>query len=137
MPVKKSSPKTKAKTNVKKVAAKVVKKAAKKPAKKVTPKKVTPKKAAPNKRAPAANAIRVPRAKVSSFDPDRKLERNQLLKTQVLNFAEMNRQLPEYLRCPIAVESIQTEGQAAAYIRHVSTHLAAGEGLTKTRGGAE
>ena len=93
------------------------------------------KKKAPAKKAPPANVVRVPRAKTSSFDPDRKLDRNQLLKTQVLHFAEMNYLLPKKLRCEIPLESIQTEGEAAEYIRHIGTHLAAGRGVAKTRKG--
>ena len=70
-----------------------------------------------------ANAIRLPKMQKTWFDADRSLEGNSLLKNQVEHFHELEQGFPKEQRSGIPLESIETEGQAADYIRRVTLLL--------------
>jgi len=67
--------------------------------------------------------IRVPKTPRSSFNPHRALSKNVLLQNQVMHFAHVEQKLPPEERTGIDVASIQTEGQAAEYIRRITQKL--------------
>ncbi len=126
-----SSKKTVKKAAAKKAASKSTAKrarraaAAPKPApKKSAAKKSTAKKKASSRRKAApSNEIRLPKMQAAWFDAGRSLDGNSLLKNQVEHFLELERGFPEELRSGLTLESIQTEGQAADYIRRVTLLL--------------
>jgi hypothetical protein len=66
------------------------------------------------------NFIRVPKPSRAAYNPNRPLEKNTLIQSQVLHFQEAEKNLPESLRTGVDVAKIATEGQAAAYIRKVT-----------------
>jgi hypothetical protein len=75
--------------------------------------------------------IRVPRPSKDAFNPKRMLARNTLLLNQVKHFHALEMELPPAQRTGIDFESIQTEGDAAKYIRamtHILHPRAAGSG---------
>ena len=67
--------------------------------------------------------IRVPRTARSSYQPHRPLHKNVLLQNQVKHFREIEKGLPPEDQTGTPIESIQTEGQAAEYIRHITGKL--------------
>jgi hypothetical protein len=67
-----------------------------------------------------ANIIPVPKPSGKAFNPGRLLSRNTLVEAQVKHFAEADKNLPPELQTGIDINSITTEGQAAAYIRKVT-----------------
>jgi|HubBroStandDraft_6_1064221.scaffolds.fasta_scaffold5686412_1 hypothetical protein len=77
-----------------------------------------------------ANIIPVPKPSGNAFNPDRPLSRNALVQAQVKHFEEADRNLPPDLQTGMDINSITTEGQAAAYIRKVT------EAIHKTGGRA-
>lgn len=62
--------------------------------------------------------IHVPRPPESAYDPDRPM--SSLLKSQVEHLREAESKLPLKYRSEIYVRAIQTEGEAARYIRDVT-----------------
>jgi hypothetical protein len=62
--------------------------------------------------------IPVPRPKKSAHNPDRLV--SSLLQTQMRHLHDAERNLPLKYRSAIYINAIQTEGEAAAYIRHVT-----------------
>jgi hypothetical protein len=70
-----------------------------------------------------SQVIRVPKPARSSYQPHRPLARNLLLQNHVKQFHEMERQLPPEQQTGIAVHAIETEGQAAEYIRRMTEKL--------------
>ena len=71
----------------------------------------------------APKAIKVPKPAGTAYDPQRPLEKNQLIQSQVRHFQEVETQLPEQLRTGMDVAAIRTEGQASDYIRKVTMAL--------------
>lgn len=67
--------------------------------------------------------VRVPKANRSSYQPHRPLHKNVLLQNQVKHFRELEKDLPLEHQTGTPIESIQTEGQAAEYIRHITLKL--------------
>jgi hypothetical protein len=67
--------------------------------------------------------VRVPKPARSSYQPHRLLAKNVLLQSQVKHFREMEKQLPPEHQSGIDSEKIQTEGEAADYIRRVTQKL--------------
>ncbi len=67
--------------------------------------------------------IRVPKPARSSYQPHRLLSKNTLLQNQVKHFKELEKDFPPEHRTGISHESIQTEGQAAEYIRRMTGKL--------------
>jgi len=67
--------------------------------------------------------IRVPRPARSSYQPHRPLSKNTLLQNQVKHFRELERRLPPGHQTGLDFDSITTEGQAAEYIRRMTTRL--------------
>lgn len=67
--------------------------------------------------------IRVPKANRDSYQPHRPLHKNVLLQNQVKHFREIEKDLPPEHQSDRSIEFIQTEGQAAEYIRHVTNKL--------------
>ena len=67
--------------------------------------------------------IRVPKPARSSYQPHRLLGKNKLLQNQVKHFHELEKRLPPEQQTGIALESIQTEGHAAEYIRRMTEKL--------------
>lgn len=68
--------------------------------------------------------IPVPKPPKSAYDPDRQM--SSLLKAQVDHLREAESKLPLRYRSELYVRAIQTEGEAARYIRDVTQaiHLA-------------
>ena len=64
--------------------------------------------------------IRVPRTSRGSYQPHRPLSKNKLLQGQVKRFREIEKHFDPEHQSAIAPGTIETEGQAAAYIRHVT-----------------
>jgi len=77
-----------------------------------------------------ANIIRVPKPSRSAYNPDRLLSGNTLVQAQVKHFEEADKQLPPELQTGVDINSIATEGQAAAYIRKVTEAIHKGGGRT-------
>jgi hypothetical protein len=67
--------------------------------------------------------IRVPKTARSSYQPHRPLHKNALLQNQVKHFREIEKDLPPEHQSGIPIESIETEGHAAEYIRHITGKL--------------
>jgi hypothetical protein len=65
--------------------------------------------------------VEVPRPAEGSLNKHRPMPR--LLSTQLLQFRELEMSLPEHRRTGIEVESLETEGQAAEYIRKMTARL--------------
>jgi len=65
--------------------------------------------------------IHVPRPKRSAMDPDRPV--NALLKMQILHLHDAELKLPVGRQTDIYINSIQTEGEAANYIRRVTESI--------------
>jgi hypothetical protein len=81
-----------------------------------------------------SNVIKVPKPGRGAYNPNRPLEKNQLIGAQVKHFKEAEQHLPEHQRTGVDVSSIQTEGQAGHYIRRVTRalHENAGKVARKT-----
>jgi hypothetical protein len=62
--------------------------------------------------------IPVPRPKKNAHNPDRPV--SSLLQTQLRHLRDAERNLPLRYRSEMYINAIQTEGEAAAYIRHVT-----------------
>ena len=62
--------------------------------------------------------IAVPRPKASAMNPER--EANALLQTQIQHLQQAERRLPLRYRSEIYTHAIQTEGEAAEYIREIT-----------------
>ena len=69
------------------------------------------------------NRVRVPKPAPGSFNKERPLERNTLLKNQVDHFRELEKRLLAELQTGIQYEAVKTEGQAAEYIKKMTTIL--------------
>ena len=69
------------------------------------------------------NVVAVPKPSRSSYNPNRPLAKNQLLQAHVQHVHEAERHLPRERRTGIDIKSIQTEGQAAEYIKKVTALL--------------
>lgn len=67
--------------------------------------------------------IRVPRAPRSSYQPHRLLSKNTLLQNHVKHFRELEKDLLPEHQTGIPFDSIETEGQAAEYIRRMTERL--------------
>jgi hypothetical protein len=70
-----------------------------------------------------SNVIRVPKPARTSFDKNRPLAKNTLILNQVKHFREIEEKLAPELQTGINPDSIATEGQAAEYIRAMTTTL--------------
>jgi hypothetical protein len=69
------------------------------------------------------NFVRVPKPASGSFNKERPLKGNALLKNQVDHFHELEKRLLADLQTGIQYETVSTEGQAAEYIRKMTTIL--------------
>lgn len=69
-----------------------------------------------------SNRILVPQVPASSYNPDRPLVKNTLLHSQVRHFRAVEKARPA-LQSGVDFESIQTERQAAEYIRKMTALL--------------
>jgi hypothetical protein len=67
--------------------------------------------------------IRVPKPARSSYQPHRPLSKNTLLQNQVKHFRELEKDLLPEDQTGIPLESIETEGHAAEYIRRMTERL--------------
>jgi hypothetical protein len=65
--------------------------------------------------------VQVPRPHAPEFSPDRPI--TDLVRNQIMHLSLAERHLPARDRSGIDIYSIQTEGQAAEYIRHVTKKL--------------
>jgi len=70
-----------------------------------------------------SNIVRVPKPARTAYNPKRPLAGNTLLKSQVEHLNKLELALPPPQRTGIDPASIQTEGQAAAYIRKITAIL--------------
>jgi len=70
-----------------------------------------------------SNIIRVPKPSPASFNPERPLHENSLLASQVRHCREIEAKLRPQKQAAKKYQSIETEGQAAAYIRQVTLRL--------------
>jgi len=78
------------------------------------------------------NVINVPRPSRASFNRDRPLSANALLQAHVEHMHEAEKNLPPERQSGIDPASINTEGEAAEYIRRV-THALHPEGARRER----
>lgn len=62
--------------------------------------------------------IKVPRPKQTAMDPERPV--NTLLQAQIQHLQQAERQLPLKYRSEIYTHAIQTEGEAAEYIKEIT-----------------
>ena len=69
------------------------------------------------------NRIHVPKPAQKSFNKERRLDGNALLKNQVDHFHSMEKKLLADLETGIQYQDVKTEGQAAAYIRKMTEIL--------------
>jgi hypothetical protein len=67
-----------------------------------------------------SNIVKIPKPSRAAYNPDRPLEKNQLIQAQVKHFQEADRGLPPELQTGVDIASITTEGQASEYIRLVT-----------------
>jgi hypothetical protein len=80
------------------------------------------------------NLIPVPKPRRESYNPNRPLAANALLKKQVEHFHHVEQRLPPEQQTGIDVTLIKTEGEASAYIRRITAILhpqGAGEKVRK------
>jgi hypothetical protein len=69
------------------------------------------------------NAVRVPKPSSSAYNPNRPLEKNALLQSHVTHLQHAEMQLPPEQRTGVEIRDIKTEGEAAEYIRKVTSRL--------------
>jgi hypothetical protein len=69
------------------------------------------------------NIVHVPKPSPASFNPDRPLRKNSLLESQVRHCREIEEKLPPQKLAAKKFQTIETEGQAAEYIKHVTLRL--------------
>ena len=67
-----------------------------------------------------ANVIKLEKPDRAAYNPNRPLEKNQLIQAQFEHFQHVEAKLPAELRTGIDVAGIKTEGQASDYIRRVT-----------------
>lgn len=67
-----------------------------------------------------SNIVKVPKPSRTAYNPDRPLEKNQLIQAQVKHFQEADLGLPPELQTGVDIASVTTEGQASEYIRRVT-----------------
>jgi hypothetical protein len=79
-----------------------------------------------------SNVVQVPKPSPNSFNKNRPLTKNLLILNQVKHFREVEKTLPPEQQTRIDVDAIQTEGQAAEYIRKLTKVL---HGTPLTAGG--
>jgi hypothetical protein len=72
---------------------------------------------------PSTNHVRVPKPAPGAFNKERPLAGNALLKNQVDHFRELEKRLLAELATGIQYEAVKTEGQAADYIKKMTTIL--------------
>ena len=77
----------------------------------------------------SGNVVSVPKPSGTVYNPNRPLSRNTLVEAQVKHFAEAETNLPPELQTGIDVNSITTEGEAAAYIRKITDAIHKSGGL--------
>jgi hypothetical protein len=70
--------------------------------------------------AQASKMIRVPRAKESSYNPNRPLSNNTLLLNQVKHFLEAEKKLPPEQQTGAKLEDFTTEAHASEYVSRVT-----------------
>jgi hypothetical protein len=70
-----------------------------------------------------SNLVHVPKPSRKAYNPNRPLERNLLIKSQVEHFAEADRHLPPEYQTGIDVSTVKTEGQAAEYVKQVTAAI--------------
>src|SRR5437868_11363600 len=76
--------------------------------------------------------IKVPRPPASAFDLDRPV--STLLKNQIRHLQEAEFRLPANMQTNIYINAIKTEGEAADYIRKVTTALHEAHAIGPTMG---
>ncbi len=67
--------------------------------------------------------IRVPKPQRTSYQPHRPLSKNTLLLNQVKHFRHIEKDLPPEHQTGIEADKIETEGQAAEYIRRITEKI--------------
>ncbi len=82
--------------------------------------------------APSTNHVRVPKPSPDSFNKNRPVTKNALLENQIKHFHELEMRLLEQLQTGIRFDDVRTEGDAAEYIRRMTSilhpHLATSAG---------
>ncbi len=71
----------------------------------------------------SSNVVNVPKPPLTAYDPSRPLSKNPLLTAQVTHMRHVEMTLPPEQQTGIPINSIQTEGQAAFYLRKVTQVL--------------
>jgi hypothetical protein len=86
--------------------------------------------------ATSAPVIPVPKPGRGAYNPNRPLRSNALVAAQVQHFAAADNNLPAEFRTGVDPASIQTEGEAASYVRKVTEaiHKSGGIGKVKRAG---
>lgn len=77
-----------------------------------------------------ARVIPVPKPSGTAYNPNRPLSKNTLIQAQLKHFADVEKHLPVELQTGIDVRTIQTEGEASAYIRQVTRAIHQNAGRT-------
>ena len=77
-----------------------------------------------------ARVISVPKPSRTAYNPNRPLSKNTLIQAQVKHFEEAEKHLPPELQTGTDVRTIQTEGEASAYIRRVTRAIHENAGRT-------
>lgn len=83
-----------------------------------------------------ANIIKLQKADRTAYNPDRPLEKNQLIQSQVTHFHIADLELPPELQTGIDIATVLTEGQAGDYIRQVTQAIHSSGGLKPAKEGA-
>lgn len=66
------------------------------------------------------SVVTFPKPSKKAYNPNRPLEKNQLILTQVEHFHHVDQRLPEEFQTHVNLQEIKTEGEAAAYIARVT-----------------
>ena len=69
------------------------------------------------------NHVRVPKPSPASFNRERLVVKNKLLENQVKHFHELEQTVLQQLQTGMRFEDIRTEGDAAEYIRKITSVL--------------
>jgi hypothetical protein len=80
-----------------------------------------------------APIVIVPKPNRGAYNPNRPLRSNALVAAQVQHFAEADKNLPPEFQTRVDPASIQTEGEAAAYVRKVTEAIHKSGGTQKVK----
>jgi hypothetical protein len=70
-----------------------------------------------------SNLVYYPKPSIASFSTGRLIKTNDLLKNQIAQFRELEKQLPPELQTGIDTEGITTEGESSSYVARLTAVL--------------